>query len=946
MKRKFLNGILLMAFIVTSVSSFVACKDYDDDIYVDMRGRLNNEATLREALEAQLKTLQQTVTDLETQLKAIEPCKCELEKVDLSNYATKDDLNALVGQIAALEAAKNEMNARIDSIKNLLDLLSGRVDDYAGRLGQVESDVAKLLLMDQEIIAAKASAAEALQKATEALEKANQALQNQNNGGTTTVDLTEITSTVNALKSLVEGLQSAVTSLEGRVQAVEGVAADALAKAEAAKAKAEANDASIESLKKQIQTINEWIANHKDNGGGETYDDEALRKLILSLQDRIAAIEKIHCTKCDIDEIRELAEKANDAINSIRDSIAKGDIVTLGQLRDSLDKYVTKKEFKDSIKWIRDSINNFSERISTLETQVEALTNDLQKMITGIIVQGTQSPVFGYLNAPLDIRSTILAVFYGTPNENWEFPSTISSNYVNGTTDFALWTPRNIQIMGALASVPGFLSGNSGKNLVTQKDGKEAGNAGTLYVTVNPSNVNFEGEILKLKDSQDNDAYASLSQLQKSDRVLNFGYTRAADNGFYEAEATITADQVENAKLVVDYEGLEEDAKTLVHERSKTSVLEMGSALVKLFQDMIPAYAVMGSWTDQSKGTEHKIYSQYNLAATAIKPLSFNFMNGYKVYTLPGMEKLQDLVGEMIDKIKIKVNFANDTDFSKYKDIITLSDFDIDSKVPDGTFTASFHFTLVDNDDKEVYVLVMGTDGKYYWKGTDGRLYDKTTGDIVAVNVEAESIKLKGKVNEDLTPEARETLKKLISSEQANNLVNLLNDIASLGNIDSKVRTSISDAKEDTKSQINSYITRANNKLAGYFNRLPGFLRLAMIGGADNKIGLLSMSKKLPTKSPSTTLKLVPTTYSLELLAPAYAKFVAVTDVFNADGSEVAVGTAKSLASAANGDNMGKVIDAEKTCTMNGQSGYIYEVTYTAVDYFGKVAIRKYYVKF
>ena len=43
---------------------------------------------------------------------------------------------------------------------------------------------------------------------------------------------------------------------------------------------------------------------------------------------------------------------------------------------------------------------------------------------------------------------------------------------------------------------------------------------------------------------------------------------------------------------------------------------------------------------------------------------------------------------------------------------------------------------------------------------------------------------------------------------------------------------------------------------------------------------------------------------------------------------------------------MGKVIDAEKTCTMNGQSGYIYEVTYTAVDYFGKVAIRKYYVKF
>ena len=314
--------------------------------------------------------------------------------------------------------------------------------------------------------------------------------------------------------------------------------------------------------------------------------------------------------------------------------------------------------------------------------------------------------------------------------------------------------------------------------------------------------------------------------------------------------------------------------------------MEMGSALLKLVQDVTPAYALMGSWTDESSNTVHNVYSQYNVAATAIKPLSFNFMNGYKVYTLPGMEKLQDLVGEMIDKIKIKVNFANDTDFSKYKDIITLADFDIDSKVPDGTFTASFHFTLVDNDDKEVYVLVMGTDGKYYWKGTDGRLYDKTTGNIVAVNVEAESIKLKGKVSEDLTPEARETLKKLISSEQANNLVNLLNDVASLGNIDSKVRTSISDAKEDTKSQINSYITRANNKLTNWFNRLPGIMHLALIGGSDDMIGLLSQSKKMPTKAPSTTLKLVPTTYNLELLGPAYAKFVAVTDVFNYDRTE------------------------------------------------------------
>jgi hypothetical protein len=117
-------------------------------------------------------------------------------------------------------------------------------------------------------------------------------------------------------------------------------------------------------------------------------------------------------------------------------------------------------------------------------------------------------------------------------------------------------------------------------------------------------------------------------------------------------------------------------------------------------------------------------------------------------------------------------------------------------------------------------------------------------------------------------------------------LAELLNDVASLGNIDNKINASIDDAKADIKSQINSLITRANNKLTGWFNRLPGFLNLALVGGKDNNIGLLSQSKKLPTQA-SGSLKLVPTTYSLELLAPAYKKLVVVSDVFNADGTEV-----------------------------------------------------------
>ena len=90
------------------------------------------------------------------------------------------------------------------------------------------------------------------------------------------------------------------------------------------------------------------------------------------------------------------------------------------------------------------------------------------------------------------------------------------------------------------------------------------------------------------------------------------------------------------------------------------------------------------------------------------------------------------------------------------------------------------------------------------------------------------------------------------------------------------------------------------------------------------------------------SLTLIPTSYTLELVAPAYKKYIVVSDVFNADGSEAAA----SLGKGANGENMAKVIDSEKTCTINGQSGYIYEISYNAVDYHGKIVNKRFYVQF
>jgi adenosine/AMP kinase len=181
------------------------------------------------------------------------------------------------------------------------------------------------------------------------------------------------------------------------------------------------------------------------------------------------------------------------------------------------------------------------------------------------------------------------------------------------------------------------------------------------------------------------------------------------------------------------------------------------------------------------------------------------------------------------------------------------------------------------------------------------------------------------------------------SSDLATTITNLLNDVASLGNIDTKINDAIGNAKDDIKAQLNSYITKAYNKLNSIFSKAPNrALQPVLVAKSGDKISLLSRSKSNPTKVSGSSLTLIPTSYTLELFAPAYKKFIAVTDVWDAAGNPAAA----SVGQAANGDNMLKVIDSEKTCTINGQAGYTYEIAYSAIDYHGKVVIKRFYVKF
>ena len=102
----------------------------------------------------------------------------------------------------------------------------------------------------------------------------------------------------------------------------------------------------------------------------------------------------------------------------------------------------------------------------------------------------------------------------------------------------------------------------------------------------------------------------------------------------------------------------------------------------------------------------------------------------------------------------------------------------------------------------------------------------------------------------------------------------------------------------------------------------------------------------MPTVLEVANCVVVPTSYTGELLVPAFKKYVAVTNVF--DGDESAQdGCADCIAAleAANSGDLNKVLaGTTNVVEFAGKSGYTYEITYSALDYSGKYSNVKYYV--
>ena len=301
--------------------------------------------------------------------------------------------------------------------------------------------------------------------------------------------------------------------------------------------------------------------------------------------------------------------------------------------------------------------------------EIGKLKTSLANLITGVIVQGTYNPMYGTFALPVGVNSNVLVAYYGNYNGSAPlgFPTDDATHYLFKSQ---VLTDADWNMIGNDTYEQFVIRG--GETMISEAPD----NAGTIYVTVNPNTVDFSGEKLTLVNSQDEESGVKLSALKASDKVLTFGYTKATNNGFYEANAHLDAADVPKVKI-----NIEPGLKTAIKEAfsatkgvvstaynrkgrealkdtivgSVPKLVTLAAKLYSQFNGILPAEAVKASYVD-GEGATHSVYSNYGVAATAIKPLSFAFGKDFDYKTVPGYEKAIKLVDKIDKKLKDEVH--------------------------------------------------------------------------------------------------------------------------------------------------------------------------------------------------------------------------------------------------------------------------------------------------
>ena len=595
----------------------------------------------------------------------------------------------------------------------------------------------------------------------------------------------------------------------------------------------------------------------------------------------------------------------------------EGDVTARGQKMNTL---------QDMANAFDAAVDSLQDQIDDLNLRVDSITKALKKQVTGIIVQGTYSPVFGYGSLPLGVQTNILAAYAGKAVATVQFPSAMKA-----FDDAAIITEADKSFVEGLGQWPSIVTIESGDMLVDESKG----NAGKMYLTVNPTNVDFEGTEFTLVNSKGEESRIQLSGLNASEEVLTFGWKRASKvdaaskNGFYEVEATIKADDAKAMQPEIRKDQFKNAVKKALNGEKRLAVKEAARAIFNSLQP-IQRYGVQAEWFDDVKNDYVKYTSAYDVAAFSLNPLGFGFHVPATKYTrVPLID-----INYLKEQLHINANI-NQIDINAKKD----ADGKIWLKVEVPVKETTIDFSLI-NDD-----------GKYAGYTTTYKVYDdnsSTWKEVVVVDAR--------KLLQDMIKQGDNVKAEIDVTDMYEEIYGQFNTaMGELNSVLSQVNSRI-DFILNYVEKYNYYADKVNSLI----NRVGLLVQPALLWvDAQNNVGelggVIRGNKAIGTVVPKgAKIALVPTSYSLELFAPAYKKSLIVTNAYkNNKSAQNGDATLKTAVQNLNKDLKADGFDLYSGTSLQKQfifdaskyeSGITFEIAYTAVDYEGQIGGRKCYI--
>ena len=616
---------------------------------------------------------------------------------------------------------------------------------------------------------------------------------------------------------------------------------------------------------------------------GRTTLDQELDRINTTLNGKVDQTtfnqlkEKVETNQNTVDEYK---TKVDNLENKFADYVERSYLTNNYYTKADVDKAIT------------DASTALESQISALETQLttqlNSLFNAMANEVTGIVVNRFYSPILGSYKDMMGTEARFLGAYYGYAEKEAE----IGGESIN---------PDDLLL----------------------DDSKD--NAGTIGVYINPANKDFSGLTFKIVDSQGN-VTPFIATATKNDKVEHYGYTRAdAVNktpNYYLLKVSVDPNRLDEVKTWTseDVEALKGVAKNILNKlkdrNNNLNLTEIANTLYKTFNNRLTEYhlALEQTLTDGTNEDLNVTIADKDFAATVIKPLSYNFLSGginYDIKDIPTLES---------KGLYIK------TDNLKWSNLGHINDMtqNIEIEIPDAS-------TMTIDGSR---VEITATGAIVWTKDQYGHEVKNNINDLKGVDVKVNGINFQsGAIRYN---NKTQVVSVTVSMAQFNNMIDQINSqvgnmLGTVTDLANKVNGFVSNIDGNFINRVNSYIHKCNY----WLDNANKFLQPAMFATDGNNW------VKLPTIASGATyvkmtngkanVLLLPTSYTLEYIAPAYKKYITVKDP---SGATVT------------GENIGKVISgnihkAGFTATKEG----VYTITYDAVDYTGGDVSKTFFIK-